>query len=61
MHFCDVRCESVSVIQNDKCTAKCGGLLWNVARDEVVVQHKMCWCDMKPGGMMWNSVIWNVV
>ena len=51
VHFCKVRCGSVSVIQNDKCTAKCG-LLWNVARDEVVVQHEMCWCDMKPGGMM---------
>lgn len=57
MHFCDVRCGSVSVIQNDECTAKCGGLLWN----EVVVQQEMCWCDMKPGGMMWNGMIWNVV
>ena len=33
----------------------CNMPLWNV-----VVQHKMCWCDLKPGGVMWNIVIWNV-
>ena len=57
----DVECVmSYVVMWNNKCSAKCGGVLWNVVRQDVVVQCAVMWntlrCDVE-WRMMQNDVI----